>query len=156
MRRTEHRSQTLAPLVTAALLVALALAACTPAATGVQSGPIPYAAPYEDVFTAVLLIAAADPGLPPYRPGGVDGYRRGPSTPWLVKSSDRSAGLVVLEARSRAAGFVGSDAPPDVHTVNVFLQAEGEPPRTDITVRGTPFTRVFLNRLKLALDERFG
>ncbi len=155
MRRTEHRGRALATLVKAALLVALALAACAPAVTGVRSDPITYAAPYEDVFTAVLQVAAADPGLPPYSPGGVNGYRRGASTPWLVKSSDRGAGLIVLEARSRAAGFIGSDAPPDVHVVNVLLQAEGEPPRTVVSVRGTPFTRVFLNRLKLALDERF-
>ena len=154
MRRTGYRGRTLATLLQAAW-IALALAACTPAATGVKSGPDTYAAPYEDVFTAVLQVAAADPGLPPYRPGGVNGYRRGASTPWLVKSSDRSAGLIILEARSRAAGFVGSDAPPDVHVVNVLLQPETEPPRTVVSVRGTPFTRVFLNRLKLALGERF-
>ena len=141
--------------VVTAVWVALTLAACAPAATGVRSGPDTYAAPFEEVFTAVLGFAATDPGLPPYRPGGVNGYRRGASTPWLVTSSDRDAGLIVLEARSRAAGFVGSDAPPDVHVVNVLLQAEGEPPRTVVSVRGTPFTRVFLNRLKLTLGEQF-
>jgi len=117
---------------------------------------VTYAAPYDNVFTAVLEAIAADPGLPPYNPGGVNGYRRGPSTPWLIVTSDRDAGLIVAEARSRAAGFVGSDAPPDVHQVNVLLQdAGGSPPRTVVSVRGTPFTRPFLNRLALALSARF-
>lgn len=137
------------------VFAALLLAACAPAATGVQSGPVTYAAPYGEVFTAVLQFVAADPGLPPYDPGGVNGYRRGPSTPWLVVTSDRGAGLIVVEARSRAAGFVGSDAPPDVHTVNILLRPEDEPPRTTVSARGTPFTRVFLNRLKAALEKRF-
>ena len=136
-------------------LATLVLAACAPAATDVRSGPVTYAAPYKEVFTAILQFVAADPGLPPYNPGGVNGYRRGTSTPWLVVTSDRDAGLIVVEARSRAAGFVGSDAPPDVHTVNVLLQAEDEPPRTTVSARGTPFTRVFLNRLKVALERRF-
>ncbi len=137
------------------VVAALFLAACAPAVTDVRSGPVTYAAPYREVFTTVLQFVAADPGLPPYSPGGVNGYRRGPSTPWLVVTSDRDAGLIVIEARSRAAGLVGSDAPPDVHTVNILLQAELEPPRTLVSVRGTPFAHVFLNRLSLTLEERF-
>ncbi|CAA9583112.1 MAG: hypothetical protein AVDCRST_MAG86-3120 [uncultured Truepera sp.] len=142
--------------------ILLVLAACTPAASDVRSDPVTVAAPFEEVFTAALRFVTDDPGLPSYNPGGVNGYRRGPSTPWLVLTSDREAGLIVAEARSRAAGFVGSDAPPDVHQVNILVQAlgggasAGEGPRTQVSVRGTPFTRVFVNRLKLALGERFG
>lgn len=143
-----------APLLAPAF-AALVLAACAPAAADVRSGPFIYAAPYREVFTAVLQVVAADPGLPPYSPGGVNGYRRGASTPWLVVTSDRAAGLIAIESRSRAAGFVGSDAPPDVHQVNILLRAESRPPRTAVSVRGTPFARVFLNRLTLALEERF-
>ena len=142
--------------------ILLVLAACAPAASDVRSDPVTVAAPFEEVFTAVLRFVTDDPGLPPYNPGGVNGYRRGPSTPWLVLTSDREAGLIEAEARSRAAGFVGSDAPPDVHQVNILVQdlgrdaSAGEGPRTQVSVRGTPFTRVFVNRLTLALSERFG
>lgn len=139
------------------LLVTLLLGACAPAATDVRSDPVTVAAPFEQVFTAALGFVTEDPGIPPYNPGGVNGYRRGPSTPWLVTTSDREAGLIVAEARSRAAGFVGSDAPPDVHQVNILVQDLGEDaPRTQVSVRGTPFTRVFVNRLQLALEARFG
>lgn len=131
------------------------LAACAPA-TDVRSGPTTYPAPFDAVYTAVLRFIAADSGIPPYNPGGVNGYRRGPSTPWLIVSSDREAGLIVAQARSRAAGFVGSDAPPDVHQLNVLLQdLGGEPPRTAVSVRGTPHTRVFVNRLEAHLSKAF-
>lgn len=144
------------------LVTLLVLAACAPATSDVRSSPVTVAAPYKEVFTAVVQFVAADPGIPPYNPGGVNGYRRGASTPWLVATSDREAGLIVAEARSRAAGFVGSDAPPDVHQVNILVQnlggdvLAGEGPRTQVSVRGTPFTRVFVNRLRLALADRFG
>lgn len=134
--------------------LALVLAACAPAASDVRSEAVTYAAPYEAVFTAVVRFIAQDSGIPPYNPGGVNGYRRGPSTPWLVTSSDREAGLIVAEARSRAAGLVGSDAPPDVHQVNVLLQ-KTDPEHTQVSVRGTPLTRVFWNRLRLALAAQF-
>lgn len=137
-------------------LVWLAVGACAPAATDVRAGPTTYPAPYDALFTAVLQFVAADSGIPPYNPGGVNGYRRGPSTPWLVVVSDREAGLIVAEARSSAAGFVGSDAPPDVHQLNILLERlEGEPPRTRVSVRGTRHTRVFVNRLEAHLTERF-
>lgn len=138
------------------LFTMLFLVSCAPAAQDAQTAPATYAAPYDEVFTAVLQILAADPGIAPYNPGGVNGYRRGASTPWLVTVSDREAGLIVAEARSRAAGFVGSDAPPDVHRVNVQVEAESsDPPRTRFTARGTPFTRAFLERLEQALKARF-
>lgn len=137
-------------------LVWLAVGACVPAATDVRAGPTTYPAPYDVLFTAVLRFVAADSGIPPYNPGGVNGYRRGPSTPWLVVSSDREAGLIVAEARSSAAGFVGSDAPPDVHQLNIVLQdLGGEPPRTAVSVRGTTHTRVFVNRLEAHLFAAF-
>ena len=139
-----------------ALFLALLLGSCAPAVKDAQTAPATYAAPYDAVFTAVLQFVAADPGIGPYNPGGVNGYRRGASTPWLVTVSDREAGLVVAEARSRAAGFVGSDAPPDVHRVNVRVEAESsDPPRTRVTARGTPFTRAFLDRLEQTLKARF-
>ena len=138
-----------------AVLIVL-LGACVPAVKYAQTAPATYAAPYDEVFTAVLQIITADSGIGPYNPGGVNGYRRGASTPWLVTVSDRDAGLIVAEARSRAAGFVGSDAPPDVHRVNVQLEAEsGGPPRTRFTARGTPFTKTFLERLEQTLKTRF-
>jgi len=138
------------------LLLALALAACAPAASDVRTAPVTYAASYETVFTAVVQFIAQDSGVPPYNPGGVNGYRRGPSTLWLIVASDRDAGLIVAEARSRAAGLVGSDAPPDVHQVNILLRESGtDPTRTQVSVRGTPFTRVFWNRLTLALAAQF-
>lgn len=137
-----------------AWLLLLALVSCTPAASEVRSEAVTYAAPYEAVFTAVVRFIAQDSGIPPYNPGGVNGYRRGPSTPWLIVSSDRSAGLIVAEARSRAAGLVGSDAPPDVHQVNVLLQ-KTDRAYTQVAVRGTPFTRVFWHRLRLALAAQF-
>ena len=137
-------------------LLALFLGSCAPAVKDVQTAPATYAAPYDAVFTAVLQTIAADPGVAPYNPGGVNGYRRGASTPWLVTVSDRGAGLIVAEARSRAAGLVGSDAPPDVHRINVQLEADNsDSPRTRVTARGTPFTRAFLERLEQALKTRF-
>ena len=131
------------------------LSACAPAATDVSSEPALYAAPFDAVFNATLEIIAADPAVPAYSPGGVNNYRRGPSTPWLVTVSDREAGLIVAEARSRAAGFVGSSAPPDVHTLNVRLERVGET-RTQVSARGTPYTRRFLGRLEAALTKQFG
>lgn len=138
------------------VLTVLFLGSCAPAVQDAQTAPATYAAPYEEVFTAVLQTLAADPGIAPYNPGGVNGYLRGASTPWLITVSDREAGLIVAEARSRAAGFVGSDAPPDVHRVNVQLGAESSgPPRTRFTARGTPFTKTFLERLEQTLKTRF-
>ncbi len=131
------------------------LSSCAPAVTDASSEPAVYAAPFDEVFNAVLDTVAADPAVPAYSPGGVNNYRRGPSTPWLVTVSDREAGLIVAEARSRAAGFVGSSAPPDVHTVNVRLERVGEE-RTRASARGTPYTKRFLARLGAALSERFG
>ena len=131
------------------------LGGCAPAATDASSEPAVYAAPFDEVFNAILGIIAADPAVPAYSPGGVNNYRRGPSTPWLVTVSDREAGLIVAEARSRAAGFVGSSAPPDVHTVNVRLESVGEE-RTRVSARGTPYTKRFLVRLEAALAEQFG
>ncbi len=137
-------------------LLVLFLGSCAPTLKNAQITPATYAAPYDTVFTAVLQTIAADPGVGPYSPGGVNGYRRGASTPWLVTVSDREAGLIVAEAKSRAAGFVGSGAPPDVHRVNVQLTPESSrPPRTRVTARGTPFTRAFLERLEQALQTRF-
>lgn len=135
------------------LALSVLLSGCAPAATDASSEPAVYAAPFNEVFNASLEIIAADPAVPAYSPGGVNNYRRGPSTPWLVRVSDREAGLIVAEARSRAAGFVGSSAPPDVHTVNVRLERLGE--RTRVSARGTPYTKRFLGRLAAALAERF-
>ncbi len=138
------------------LSLMLLLGSCAPAVKDAQTAPATYAAPYEEVFTAVLQMVATDSGIAPYNPGGVNGYKRGASTPWLVTVSDRDAGLIVAEARSRAAGFIGSDAPPDVHRVNVQLEAESsDPPRTRLTARGTPFTKTFLERLEQTLQTRF-
>lgn len=130
------------------------LSSCAPAVTDARGEPVVYAAPFDEVFNAALVAIAADPGIPPYSPGGVNNYRRGPSTPWLVRVGDREAGLIVAEARSRAAGFIGSDAPPDVHTVNVRFEALSED-RTRVSARGTPLTQRFLRRLEAALSERF-
>ena len=137
------------------LLLSALLGSCAPATTDASSEPALVAAPFDEVFNATLGIIAADPAVPAFSPGGVNNYRRGPSTPWLVTVSDREAGLIVAEARSRAAGFVGSSALPDVHTVNVRLESVGET-RTRISARGTPYTRRFLGRLEAALIERFG
>ena len=72
------------------------------------------------------------------------------------RGSYREAGLIVAEARSRAAGFVGSDAPPDVHRLNVEVTPlSSDPPRTRVTARGTPFTGAFLERLEETLKTRF-
>ena len=132
------------------------LSACAPTVQTAQTAPAVYDAPSSAVFTAVLETIAADPGVAPYNPGGVNGYRRGASTPWLVTVSDREAGLIVAEARSRAAGFVGSDAPPDVHRINVEVTPLSVgPPRTRVAARGTPFTRAFLERLEETLKTRF-
>ena len=132
------------------------LGACAPAVQAAQTAPAVYDAPFDTVFTTVLEVIAADPGVAPYNPGGVNGYRRGASTPWLVTVSDREAGLIVAEARSRAAGFVGSDAPPDVHRLNVEVTPlSSDPPRTRVTALGTPFTRAFLERLEQTLKTRF-
>ncbi len=133
----------------------LVLASCVPAVKDIRTGPATYDAPYDEVFTAVLQAVAADSGVGSYNPGGVNGYRRGASTPWLVTTSDREAGLIVAEARSRAAGFVGSNAPPDVHRVNVQLSTTGSASRTQVTARGTPFTRAFLERLEQTLRDNF-
>lgn len=137
------------------LVLLVLLNGCAPAATDASSEPAVYAAPFDEVFNAVLDTVAADPAVPAYSPGGVNNYRRGPSTPWLVTVSDRGAGLIVAEARSRAAGYVGSSAPPDVHTVNVRLERVGAT-RTRVSARGTPYTKRFLARLGAALSERFG
>ena len=150
---TTRRAAWLVPVFL--LLPSGLLGSCAPAATDASSEPAVYAAPFDEVFNAILGIIAADPAVPAYSPGGVNNYRRGPSTPWLVTVSDREAGLIVAEARSRAAGFVGSSAPPDVHTVNVRLERVGEE-RTRVSARGTPYTRRFLDRLEAALAEQFG
>ena len=150
---TTRRAAWLVPVLL--LLPSGLLGSCAPAATDASSEPAVYAAPFDEVFNAILGIIAADPAVPAYSPGGVNNYRRGPSTPWLVTVSDREAGLIVAEARSRAAGFVGSSAPPDVHTVNVRLERVGEG-RTRVSARGTPYTKRFLVRLEAALAEQFG
>ena len=140
----------------ALFLGAWLLGGCAPAVQAARTTPAVYDAPSNTVFTAVLETIAADPGVAPYNPGGVNGYRRGASTPWLVTVSDREAGLIVAEARSRAAGFVGSDAPPDVHRINVEVTPLSVgPPRTRVTARGTPFTRAFLERLEETLKTQF-
>lgn len=140
-------------LLSLALVLTL-LHGCAPAATDAAGEPVVLRAPFDEVFNAVLRFTAADPGIPAYSPGGVNNYRRGPSTPWLVTVADRDAGLVVAEARSRAAGFVGSNAPPDVHTVNVRVERLTDN-RTRVSARGTPLTERFLARLAAALAERF-
>jgi len=108
------------------------------------------------VFTAVLEIIAADSGVPPYDPGGLNGYRRGPSGPWIITTSDREAGFISARATSRAAGLVGSGAAPDVHQINVFISPAGDdPPRTQVTVQGTARARLLANRIHARLSERF-
>ncbi|WMT55936.1 hypothetical protein [Truepera radiovictrix] len=137
--------------------VLLALSACAPAADVAQTPPTTYAGPYDAVFSATLQLVTQDPGVPGYNPGGINGYWRAPSGPWLVTSSDRQAGLIAAQARSQAAGFIGSGAAPDVHSVNILIVPLSEdPPRTQVTVQGTARSRLLQNRLQRALTERFG
>lgn len=135
----------------------LLLGACAPAADVARTPPAVYAGTFDEVFSAALQLVTQDPGVPAYNPGGINGYLRAPSGPWLVTSSDREAGLIAAQARSQAAGFIGSGAEPDVHSVNILVQAlSSDPPRTQVTVQGTARTRVLQNRLQSGLNEHFG
>jgi hypothetical protein len=139
------------------LLIPLFLGACAPAADVAQTPPTTYAGPYDEVFSAALHLVTRDPGVPGYNPGGINGYWRAPSGPWLVTASDREAGLIAAQARSQAAGLIGSSAQPDVHSVNILVvPLSADPPRTQVTVQGTARSRLLQNRLQRSLTERFG
>lgn len=134
----------------------LTLGACAPATDEASTSPITYAGAYDEVFSAVLGLVSQDTGVPGYNPGGINGYWRAPSGPWLITSSDRAVGLIAAQARSQAAGFIGSSAEADVHSVNIFVRDQGgDPPRTQVSVQGTARTRVLQNRLQIGLGERF-
>lgn len=139
------------------LLSLLALSACAPATDEARTPPTVYTGSYDEVFSAVLELVSQDAGVPAYNPGGVNGFWRAASGPWLVTSSDREAGLIAAEARSRAASFIGSSAEPDVHYVNILMEALSDtPPRVQVAVQGTERSRILQNRLQRGLSERFG
>ena len=135
------------------------LASCVPATEQLPIDPTPvvYQGIKEEVYASVLQIIADDPGVPNYNPGGIDGYERGPSGPWVIVSSSPTTGVVSARAESSASGFLGSNAEPDVHELEVRLSSVSiEPPQTEVSVEGTPQAQKLAGAIRAQLDERFG
>ena len=132
------------------------LTSCVPATEQLPVAPAPlsYQGAQEEVYDAVLQIISASPGVPAYNPGGLDGYERGPSGPWEITLSD-SPRSVSARAESRASGFLGSNAEPDVHEIDVRLSGAGER-RTRVSVQGTPQAQGLAERIYAELDGAFG
>lgn len=133
----------------------LTLASCVPATTQapVAPAPVTYQGAREEVYERVLQTISESPGVPPYNPGGLDGYERGPSGPWMINASNPPQS-VSAQAESSASGFLGSNAEPDVHEIDVRLSGVGER-RTRVSIRGTPQTQRLAEAIYVALDEGF-
>lgn len=137
----------------------LILTSCVPATEQlpVNPAPVTYQGSREEVYGSVLQIIADDPGVPSYNPGGIDGYERGPSGPWVIVSSNPVTGVVSARAESSASGFLGSNAEPDVHELEVRLSSVNEePPQTRVSVQGTPQAQGLAEAIHAQLEERFG
>ena len=135
------------------------LASCVPATEQlpVDPAPVVYQGNKEEVYASVLQIVANDPGVPSYNPGGIDGYERAPSGPWVIVSSSPTTGVVSARAESSASGFLGSNAEPDVHELEVRLSSVSlEPPQTQVSVQGTPQAQGLAEAIHAQLEERFG
>ena len=156
----EH-SIRLEPMKPFLLILALlgTLTSCVPATEQLPTNPIPitYQGTRAEVYTVILEIISADPGVPSYNPGGMDGYERGPSGPWVITERDGANERISAQATSSASGFLGSNAEPDVHELDVTLSIVGEdPPRTRVSVQGTPQAKTLAQNIYTQLDERFG
>ncbi len=135
------------------------LTSCVPATEQlpVDPAPIIYQGSREEVYANVLQTIADDPGVPSYNPGGIDGYERGPSGPWVITASSPTTGVISAQAESSASGFLGSNAEPDVHELEVRLSSVSvEPPQTQVSVQGTPQAQGLAEAIHTQLDERFG
>ena len=132
------------------------LTSCVPATEQrpVAPAPVTYQGAQEEVYESVLQTIAASPGVPAYNPGGIDGYERAPSGPWVIALNDPPQS-VSAQAESSASGFLGSNAEPDVHKIDVRLSGAGER-RTRVSVQGTPQAQRLAERIYAELDEGFG
>ena len=138
------------------LLGLFVLTSCVPATEQLPVAPAPvfYQGAQEQVYEAVLQTISASPGVPAYNPGGIDGYERGPSGPWMITSSNPPQS-VSAQTESSASGFLGSNAEPDVHEIDVRLSGAGER-GTRVSVQGTPQAQGLAERIYAELDEGFG
>ena len=134
------------------------LTSCVPATEQLPTSPVPvtYQGTRAEVYTVILEIISADPGVPSYNPGGLDGYERGPSGPWVITGRDGANERISARATSSASGFLGSNAEPDVHELDVVLSTLGEnSPQTRVSVQGTPQAKTLAQSIYVQLDERF-
>lgn len=141
------------------ILLSLALTSCVPATEQRPVDPVPvtYRGTQTEVYASVSQTVSNDPGVPSYNPGGMDGYERAPSGPWTITQDSGSNEVVSARATSSASGFLGSNAEPDVHEINVRLSVVSEePPQTRVSVQGTPQAEGLAERIYAQLDERFG
>ena len=140
------------------ILVLLVLTSCVPATEQLPVDPVPvtYKGTQAEVYASVLQTVSDDPGVPSYNPGGMDGYERAPSGPWTITQESGSNEGVSAQTTSSASGFLGSNAEPDVHEIDVRLSAVSEePPQTRVSVQGTPQAKGLAERIYAQLDERF-
>lgn len=137
------------------LLLAL-FTSCVPATQQLPVKPQPavYQAAQRDIHAAVLRVISDAPAVPSYNPGGANGYERAPSELWLLTSSDPARGLISARAESRASGFFGSNAEPDIHEVEVALSSVNEV-QTRVSVSGTPQTERLAETIYAQLDAQF-
>ncbi len=133
----------------------LILTSCVPATEQLPVVPVPvtYRGAQEEVYETVLRTISASPGVPTYNPGGLDGYERAPSGPWVITSSSPPQS-VSAQAESSASGFLGSNAEPDVHEIDVRLSEAGER-RTRVSIQGTPQAQRLAETIYAELDEEF-
>lgn len=138
--------------------VLTALTSCVPATEQLPVDPVPvtYAGTLAEVYASVLRTISDDPGVPSYNPGGMDGYERAPSGPWTLMQDSGTREVVSAQTTSSASGFLGSNAEPDVHEIDVRLSTVSEePPHTKVSVQGTPQAKGLAERIYAQLDERF-
>lgn len=119
----------------AALIVAIALAACAPAAVPAAE-PVFYQASAEDVYAAVVQAISTSPGL-----GGSDG--------WVITESDAAGGFVRAETTVR--GFLGATRTESVSVV--VSQATGG--RTQVVIQRSGGAGSLAERIGTELDLKF-
>ena len=143
-------------VISAVISALLTLSSCVPATEQLPVAPAPvsYEGAQEEVYETVLQTISDSPGVPSYNPGGLDGYERGPSGPWVLTSSNPPQS-VSAQTESSASGFLGSNAEPDVHEIDVRLSEIGEG-QTRVSVQGTPQAQGLAEVIYARLDERFG
>ena len=137
------------------ILGLLIFTSCVPATEQLPIAPAPitYQGAREEVHETVVQTVVGSPGVPGYNPGGLDGYERAPSGPWEIVASDPPRS-VSARAESRASGFLGSNAEPDVHEIEVRLSEVGGV-ATQVSVQGTPQAQLLAETIYAQLDERF-